>query len=297
MKRAALGALAALWIAACAPPDPAVVAEHRWRVCETGIDAYERSFACSDVIQSDAPAERRAQALVHRATVAVDSGQHMRALADLGRALRLQPNNAQALMQRGALHHDRAAFGQAIADYDAALRIDPTLELAATRRQDAIALRIESYEALIAQFNTEIDRNPNDADLWNGRCWRRATEGRDLDLALYDCNEALRLNPGHNEALDSRGLVHIKRGDFAAGLRDYDAALAINPGRGHYLYGRGLCRIGLGMTAEGEADLAAAERAEPGVTELYRGYNVAPMLTPVQAPASPSAQIKSPAAP
>jgi hypothetical protein len=84
----------------------------------------------------------------------------------------------------------------------------------------------------------------------------------------------VRLDPGMGAALDSRGLVRIKRGEFEEALHDYEAALVTDPGRGHYLYGRGVARIRLGQEAAGRADLAAAERAEPGVTNMYRSYGV-----------------------
>ena len=69
----------------------------------------------------------------------------------------------------------------------------------------------------------------------------------DLDAALADCNAALRRPRPTTQRLDSRGLVHLKRGDFAAALADYEAALAIEPERGHFLYGRGLARLRLGQ--------------------------------------------------
>jgi len=82
----------------------------------------------------------------------------------------------------------------------------------------------------------------------------------------------LRLEPGDENALDSRGLVHYKRGDFEAALADYDAALAINAERGHYMFGRALALQALGRADEASAAFAAAEQREPGVGALYYSY-------------------------
>jgi len=48
-------------------------------------------------------------------------------------------------------------------------------------------------------------------EAFNNRCWARTVIG-DLQAALKDCNEALRLRPNFVDALDSRGLVNLKSG-------------------------------------------------------------------------------------
>jgi tetratricopeptide (TPR) repeat protein len=72
-------------------------------------------------------------------------------------------------------------------------------------------------------FRTQVA----DARAWN-RCWMRAIVGR-LQSALADFNESLRLNPNSANALDSRGLIHLKLDELDLSIGDYDAALDINP--------------------------------------------------------------------
>ena len=62
----------------------------------------------------------------------------------------------------------------------------------------------------------------------------------DLQAALKDCNEALRLRPNFVDALDSRGLLNLKSGLAKNAIADFDAALRINPRLTSSLYGRGL---------------------------------------------------------
>jgi tetratricopeptide (TPR) repeat protein len=137
-------------------------------------------------------------------------------------------------------------------------------------------LRGEQVRTQLEELSLRLAEAPTDANLLNNRCWLRVINDVDLQLALVDCNAAILANPANAAALDSRGLVHLKRQDFAAALADYEAALAKEPQRGHFLYGRGLARLGLGRAAEGQSDLAEAERLEPGVAELYRSYGVQP---------------------
>lgn len=263
--------------AACAPADEAAHAEASWAQCDSMAAPEIRIAACSGVIADEAaPAARRAAAYVIRGSIRANLGQHARAVADFGRALRLDARNAHAYLERGLVHHNRGAFDTAVRDYDAALALDPQLQLALERRQAALDGRVDAIREQIAALGEALDREPENAQLLNERCWIRAINGDDLDAALADCDAALRIEPAFAAALDSRGLVHLKRGAYQAALADYEAALAVEPGRGHFLYGRGLARLRLGMTSEGAADLIAAEQAEAGVADLYESYGAAP---------------------
>jgi len=201
--------------------------------------------------------------------------QDARAVADFGRALRLDPTFTRAYLERAQLHFDRDAFDAAVRDYDHALRLDPYNGQAAHMREVALRSRSEEQLDELDVITRALAEQPNNPALWNNRCWVRAVSGEELDFALADCNEALRLNPRHAAALDSRGLVHLKRGEYLAAIDDYNAALALDPGRGHYLYGRGVAHTRMGNIAAGRADLVEAERAEPGIGARYRSYGVA----------------------
>jgi tetratricopeptide (TPR) repeat protein len=271
------GALAvAAALAACAPADPAVVLAQNLAACETGAFPEQRMAACSAVAaDTGATAQQRAAALIQRGMSRAAEGHHTRAVADFGRALRLDPANSDALSERGAVHQERGAYDLAMRDYEAALAIDPQNSMASYRREQAMTGRMDAVQQQLAQLTEVLTRDPENATALNNRCWLRAVNDDDLNAALADCNAALRIEPESANALDSRALVYLKRGEFAAALADYDAALALEPRRGHYVYGRGLARVGLGQ-AEGQADLASAEALEPGVTAAYAGYGHIP---------------------
>lgn len=280
--------LAALTLAAalagCTPADPALMAQQNAALCENGTFPDQRINACSAIID-DASVEptRRAAALVTRGMLRAEQGQHARAVADFGRALRLDANNTDALSQRGAVHEQRGAYDIALRDYDAALALDPGNSMAVVRREQAMQGQMDALRQQLARLSEFLTHEPDNAAALNERCWLRAINDQEIEGAFRDCNAALRAEPQFAAALDSRGLVNLKRGDFQAALSDYEAALAVEPRRGHFLYGRGLARMRLGQVEAGEADLEAAEAAEPGVTQAYRGYGEIP-----QAPATKS---------
>ena len=99
------------------------------------------------------------------------------------------------------------------------------------------------YERVIADFSKAIQLNPRDSEALNGRCWVRAIMGRELQLALADCNESLRLRADDAATLDSRGFTCLKLGQFDHAIADYDAALELDPKQATSHYGRGVARL------------------------------------------------------
>lgn len=273
----AVAAVSLLFVAAaCTPTGGRAHTEQEWAACQ-GETAFQeqRMAACSAVI-ADARADinRRSDALVLRGVLRGEIGEHARAVADFGRALRLNAENVNALVERGLVHQNRGAYDVAIRDYEAALAIDPRSTAALNRRDIALQGRVDAYAVQISQLDDLLFRDPLNAEALNNRCWIRAINDYDLNAALADCDAAVRIAPRSAAALDSRGLVRLKRGDFEGALSDYEAALVIEPGRGHYIFGRGVARSRLGRAAESAADLQAAEAAEPGVTVQYRSYGI-----------------------
>ena len=198
-------------------------------------------------------------------------------MGDFGRAIRLDPRYANAYVERGQVFHQRGAFERAVRDFDAALAIDPNLPIAAQRREEALSGRWDYLTDQLTRLDDALARDPNNSSLLNNRCWIRAINDDDLDLALADCDAAIVHQPNNVEAWDSRGMVHLKRREFQAAYDDYNRAVALRPSYGHYLYGRGIAQIRLGNSGAGHDDLAAAERAEPGISYTYSDeYGITP---------------------
>jgi tetratricopeptide (TPR) repeat protein len=137
-----------------------------------------------------------------------------------------------------------------------------------------------------------IRLTPANAAAWSGRCWSRAIIGQ-LDPALADCNEALRLesSPG---TLERRALVYLKSGQLDKAIADYDAALKTNPRLAGALYGRGLARLRKGDTAAGNADIAAAKEIDPRIVDVFAGNNVSPQRAEAPALERPPTSRASP---
>jgi len=87
-------------------------------------------------------------ALNNRGLAWAERGDRAAALADLDRALQLDPNYADALGNRGVVKGERGDYDGAIADFDAALRLAPAFAAARAGRADALFRRgVARYQA------------------------------------------------------------------------------------------------------------------------------------------------------
>lgn len=205
------------------------------------------------------------------------NGQPALAMEDFDEALKLKPDDIEALVARARLHlagHDITATA---ADLETADRLAP--KEAHVRLEIAGAyLYADMLIASLSQFNLWIAAHPLDAELArakNGRCWVRALLGKDLDKALEDCNDALRMIKSA-EFLDGRALVLLRLGEYDKSMADYDASLRLKPSNAWSLYARGVDRLRKGMAVEGQSDIAAAIAIRPSIAEEVKKYGIAP---------------------
>jgi tetratricopeptide (TPR) repeat protein/predicted aspartyl protease len=203
--------------------------------------------------------------------------EYKEALSDFGRAIAMEPGNAKFLLQRAQAQFLAGNQPAAFADMDQAVKVaptDPEIHLARAaslfeRKEDKAALtdlefadaelpsqadqrlviatlfeQIDQFDKAISDFDMWIANHPDDSKrslALNGRCWTRALAGRDLPLALKDCNAAIGILKA-SSYLDSRGLVELRMGQFSRAITDYNQALKLSPKTAWSLYGRGIAR-------------------------------------------------------
>ena len=129
-------------------------------------------------------------------------------------------------------------------------------------RGNAYLARSE-YMKAIDDYDRALEIQKDEANALSERCWALAVLGIELDSALSDCNEALRLKAGDSETLGARGFTYMRLGLYRTAVLDYDAALKVKADNALHLYARGMAKIRAGEQEAGEADLAAARAADP----------------------------------
>jgi len=239
---------------------------------------YEHALA--DLTRACELAPTESSYFYQRGLVHWSSQQYEPALADFGQALKLSPDDVAALMARAGLRasHDEPGT-ELVADLEAADRAAPK-EANERLQLGELYEYAGLYPAAILQYSKWIDSHNRDeiqmTRALNSRCWARALAGQELDLALTDCNNALRRSPNAAAILDSRGLVYLRQGNYDRAIADYDAALRLQPKIAWSLYGRGLSRLKKGQTAAGQADIAAATALLPKIAENAARHGISP---------------------
>jgi lipoprotein NlpI len=90
----------------------------------------------------------------------------------------------------------------------------------------------------------------------------------DLDHAVADWSEAIKLNPGYVHALNNRGKAYRAKGDYMNAIADYTQAIKLDPQHAIAYKGRGISYLLSGDAAKAEADFRQAESVEPDIYSL-----------------------------
>jgi tetratricopeptide (TPR) repeat protein len=121
----------------------------------------------------------------------------------------------------------------------------------------------------IADYNEAIRLDPKQANAYRnrGNAWR---EKGDLDRAIADLNEAIRLDPKYANAYVNRGNVWHDKGDLDRAIADYNEATGLNPKELSYRF-RGYFYFYMGDFAAAAADLLHAnDLADNAYAMLWR---------------------------
>jgi lipoprotein NlpI len=95
-------------------------------------------------------------------------------------------------------------------------------------------------------------------------------QGNDLDLAIGDFNQAIRLQSNFPQAYANRGDAYLFKGDFNRAAQDYDEALRLGGGFAQGFHRRGVIRFLLGQFGPAQEDLKRAiESDQPNADRVY----------------------------
>ncbi|MFI8168031.1 tetratricopeptide repeat protein [Streptomyces sp. NPDC085931] len=208
----------------------------------------------------DAPA--RARAHRNRAVLHGQRGDLDAAIADLDRAVALEPGNAWFVALRGEHHRLARHDAEALRDLTEAIRLDPANEFPWASR-GATHERAGDPEAALADLNQALDLEPDYA--WalarRARVWRALG---DSERQLADLDQAVSLTPDWPWAHCERGDALRAAGRDEEAIAALDIALSLDPGYASAYASRGASLARLGRHAEALADLDRAVELRPG---------------------------------
>jgi tetratricopeptide (TPR) repeat protein len=247
---------------------------HRRGLAYAGRNDFQNAIADFDqAIKLSASAETYYQ----RGVAHMQNSQPFKGMEDFNQALQRQSNHVGALIARGRVYLRRSNELAARADLNAAKLAaqDPIelLQIAGVYSNAAL------YDDAIAQLNEwEVAYPKHDllADALALRCRARATANKQLDLALVDCNTAIKKRSANSEFLDNRAFTYLQLRQWDKSIADYQAALKLQPKSALSMYGLGVARIKKGLKAEGDRDIQEAIAINSGIAAAYKQAGLAP---------------------
>ena len=183
-----------------------------------------------------------------------------KAIRDLNKVIRLDPENALAYISRGTAYDKKGDYDNAIKDYDKAIKLNSEDAEAYLLRGDAYLGKAD-YDSAIADYDKAIKLNPEEETAYEGKAYAYRKKGDNAqaeatkaellnimeDQELTSLDGAIRVSPENAEAYYNRGLFYDARGDFDLAIADYSKAIQLAPqgtrasyykGRADAYYGR-----------------------------------------------------------
>jgi len=183
------------------------------------------------------------------------------AIVALNRALRLDSKpNAQALclFYRGNAYNLKKEPRRAVKDYEDALRLWPAMPGAHVARGCSYHLLLDLPRARAA-YDEALRCEPNNVLAYFNRAgaWR---DSKRYDLALIDLTAVLRLDAKYAPAYRERAVTHARLGNHREAIRDFSAALRLGPPEANVYVGRGNAYNAQGEYVRALADYRQALR-------------------------------------
>lgn len=152
------------------------------------------------------------------------------------------------------------------------------------------ATREQSISGCTAMMKSGAYSGEDLAIILNNRALAYLKSGQ-LESAVQDYDQAMRLRPNFLSALIGRGFAYLGMKDYDSAMTGFQAALEAYPQNPALLYGRGLARRARGDTAGANGDLAAARRLDPAIAQalpLTIELDAPPAFAAVAPSAAPS---------
>ena len=97
----------------------------------------------------------------------------------------------------------------------------------------------------------------------------------DLEQALRDYGEAIRLNPNAADAFNNRGNAYRALNDVQRAIRDYDEAIRLDPQYAHAYNNRGVVFLEIGEPGRAADDFDEAIEQDRGYANAFRNRGLA----------------------
>ncbi len=216
---------------------------------EEALDYYDRTIACGGEDQG------MHSVYVDRAMCNTYLGNIDAAVADIQKALELDPNDAWAYARLAEIDEIRGDFTSCLENLNAGIAVDPYNRYLFGNRA-RVNYHLGNAEAARIDALTSIDLYPADPDMYNLLGTIYAEEGS-FDMAIESYSEAIALAELRGEIavyITNRGACHSELGEYEEALSDLDDAITYDPYYTKAYLFRGVLNYALGDHADAAWD-------------------------------------------
>jgi tetratricopeptide (TPR) repeat protein len=185
--------------------------------------------ALSKVIDAtDATPDQKAEAYSLRSVVQKDKEKQ---LADMAKAIELQPNKADYLRLRAQQLYEDDKFDDALADVDRALKVEPD-HASTNELRGMILLGLNKYDEALKSFDRSSELVPEAPLPYQHRGELYRQKG-DMQKAVEQLSKALELSPENITALLLRAGIYYEQKETDKAISDIDKAIELQPTLAH----------------------------------------------------------------
>ena len=228
--------------------------------------------AIGDFTEAIRLAPGSANAYLGRGNAYGDKQQLRMAVDDFTRAIGLEPNCLLAWYNRAFTRGQLRDFRGAVGDYTAAIGlwengrgVLPFGPMVAFNNRGEGYMNLRDYKQALADFNTALEYAPEDPSLYTARSHCHMALG-DHQKAIQDASRAIELSR-YPHAYAMRGLVRSRMGDIDGAVSDMNEAVKLSP-RDPYVYAtRGLVLKAKGDYVGAKRDFEKVLELDPSDTQ------------------------------
>jgi TonB family protein len=195
-------------------------------------------------------------------------GDYQKAIDNYSDAMKAKERNSVATMDRGLAYEMLGRADLAVADFKSAAEMAPDCGKPGCK---------PGSDAQIAVLDQRINQNPDDVTAFGNRCIQRSLSGRQLSMALADCNHVQARIAGEPDTLEARGLIFMRMGQYGDAIQDFDAALATAPRRAASIYLRGVAKLRSGDATSAHADFLTSREINYAVAVNMAAEGILPI--------------------
>jgi tetratricopeptide (TPR) repeat protein len=213
-------------------------------------------------------------AIANRGVTRGSMGQKKEAIADLQRALAINPNspNPDFILRIADLRYVLNDFTGSIADYNRLLAMDKLYPRIYSKRAGSKAMLDQAEEAL-RDADKALQIDPKDEEAYNSRGLANRLLGR-LDEAMNDFSLAIHIKDDYSGPYNNRGTVYLAQGQPERAIEDFSKAIQLDSHFADPYSNRGSAKHQLGRDEEALTDLDTALRLNPNFADAYQNRGV-----------------------